>query len=150
MPATDGSTALARYGRFEDVLALLREGRDLPLLIEVENHVRLAAYRPGRIEFEPGPGAKVDLAQRLGQRLQSLTGQRWGVSVVNEGGAPSVAEARKAGEAAAQDQALALPLVQAVLAQFPGAKITEIRPPGTDLPPPEDDTPDDWDPFEEE
>lgn len=155
--APDAATSLARYARFEDVLALIAEARDMPLLIEIENNLRLATYRPGHIEFEPGADARPDLAQRLGQRLQSLTGTRWAVVVVGEGGAPTVAEARVASQDAAHEAALALPLVQAVMAQFPGAKIVEVRPPVADateaaLPEisDEDATPDDWDPFEED
>ncbi|MBW7922045.1 MAG: DNA polymerase III subunit gamma/tau [Rubellimicrobium sp.] len=150
--APDATTPLARYARFEDVLALVAEARDMPLLVEIENGVRLVAYRPGHIEFEPAPAARPDLAHRLGQRLQAITGSRWAVVVVGQGGAPTVAETRAAAQGAAQAGALALPLVQAVLAQFPGAKIVTIRPPATPEPAAQDeahDAPDDWDPFEE-
>ena len=94
------------------------------------------------------------MAARLSQRLQAWTGARWGVSVVNHGGAPSVAEQRTLEKDAAHAQARENPLVQAVLAAFPGAKISEIRailPPESEaasaaLPEVEDE----WDPFESE
>ena len=120
-------TALARFPSFEAVLDLIRANRDVALLIEVESGVRLAGYRPGRITFEPAPGARPDLAQRLAQRLGLWTGARWAVSVVSEGGAPSVAEARDAERSALEEQARAHPLVQAVFAAFPTARIAEIR-----------------------
>ena len=120
-------TALARFPSFEAVLDLIRANRDVALLIEVESGVRLAGYRPGRITFEPAPGARPDLAQRLAQRLGLWTGARWAVSVVSEGGAPSVAEARDAERSALEEQARAHPLVQAVFAAFPSARIAEIR-----------------------
>ena len=47
------------------VIELIREKRDVRLLVEVETGVRLAKYAPGRIEFEPAPGAAPDLAARL-------------------------------------------------------------------------------------
>ena len=119
--------ALARYGRFEDVVALIRANRDVKLLVQVEGYLRLARYAPGRIEFEPAPGAPADLAARLGQRLQAFTGVRWGVSVVSSGGAPTIAEAQGAAQDALKAEAMAHPLVQAVFAAFPKAKITEIR-----------------------
>ena len=93
----------------------------------MESGVKLAKYAPGRIEFEPAPGAKSDLAARLSQRLQGWTGARWGVSVVNTGGAPTLAEERDAAPNAARAEAMGNPLVQAVMLAFPGAVITEIR-----------------------
>jgi len=149
--------ALARYARFEDVVDLIRASRDMQLLVEIEDHLRLVRYQPGRIEFEPGPAAARDLAQRLGQRLQAWTGARWAVSVVASGGQPTISETRGAADSALRARAAELPLVQAVLAQFPGARIAAIRPPAEPaaagaLPVARevDDLPEDWDPFEEE
>ncbi len=151
---------LAHYARFEDVLELVRARRDMPLLLEIETTLRLARYQPGRIEFEPAPGARPDLAQRLGQRLQGWTGARWAVVVVNGGGTPTIAEARSTAEEDLRTRAAAHPLVREVLVRFPGARIAAIRPPQPDAPGPaagalpgigeEDAVPDDWDPFEED
>ncbi|OYU41446.1 MAG: DNA polymerase III subunit gamma/tau [Pseudorhodobacter sp. PARRP1] len=118
---------LVVYASFAQVVELIREKRDMRLLMEVEEGVRLVKYATGRIEFEPAPGAKSDLAARLSQRLQGWTGARWGVSVVNSGGAATLAEERDAAAEAARAEAMGNPLVQAVMLAFPGAKITEIR-----------------------
>jgi DNA polymerase-3 subunit gamma/tau len=147
-------TALARYARFDDVIALIRANRDVKLLVEVETCLRLARYAPGRIEFEPTPDAPSDLASRLGQRLQGFTGVRWGVSVVASGGQPTIAEARDAEQDALKTEAMRHPLVQAVFAAFPAARISEIRTAEEiaeeaaqeALPEVEDE----WDPFEED
>jgi DNA polymerase III, gamma/tau subunits len=119
--AQDSDAALARYPTFEHVLELIRANRDVRLLVDVETGLRLAAYQPGRIEFAPTDAAPRDLAQRLGQRLQLWTGNRWAVSVVNEGGAPTVAEIRDAADLALRQSAQGHPLVRAVLARFPKA-----------------------------
>jgi DNA polymerase-3 subunit gamma/tau len=145
------------YATFDQVLDLIRSKRDMVLLNEVETGLRLARYSPGRIEFEPAPGARPDLAARLGQRLQGWTGGRWGVSVVSAGGAPTIAETKTALEAETHAEAEELPIVQAIKAAFPGAKITEVRSPEaivaeaatSALPQAEPDADDDWDPFEE-
>ena len=145
---------LPLYASFDQVVALIRDKRDMKLLYEVEHSLRLARYSPGRIEFEPAPNAAPDLAARLGQRLQGWTGTRWGVSVVSSGGAPSIAEDRDRDQNAARAEAMENPLVQAVLASFPGARITEIRTPealeaqaaAQALP----EVDDEWDPFEED
>jgi DNA polymerase-3 subunit gamma/tau len=145
---------VAVYARFDQVVDLIREKRDMKLLYEVETCLRLARYAPGRIEFQPTPDAPPDLAARLGARLQTWTGARWGVSVVSEGGAPTVAQTRDAARLAAESEALGNPLVQAVMAAFPGARIADIRSAqemvaqaaAEALPEVEDV----WDPFEEE
>jgi DNA polymerase-3 subunit gamma/tau len=159
-PVMQGGQALALaegqlqvYATFESVLDLIREKRDMKLLYEVEHGLRLVRYSPGRIEFEPTPDAPPDLAALLGARLQGWTQARWGVSVVAEGGAPTIAEERDRAKLEAQAEALRNPLVQAVLAAFPGAKIAEVRTPealaaaaqAEALPEVEDE----WDPFED-
>ena len=91
--------SLERFARFEDVVALIKRMRDVKLLVEVESHLRLANYSPGRIEFEPTPEAPRDLAQVLGARLQSWTGARWGVSVVSTGGGRTIKVGSESGGA---------------------------------------------------
>ncbi|WP_438670255.1 DNA polymerase III subunit gamma/tau [Pseudogemmobacter sonorensis] len=142
---------------FESLVALIRDKRDLLLLTEVEEGLRLVHYAPGRIEFEPAPGAKPDLAARLSQRLQGWTHARWGISVVGAGGAPTIAETREAARIESEAEAAASPLVRAVMGAFPGARIGRIRSAedmaaqaaAEALPVVEtDEADDDWDPFE--
>jgi len=127
MAVQPDAEALARYARFEDVVELIRAHRDVRLLVEVETTLKLAKYSPGRIEMEPGTGAAPDLAQRLGQRLQAWTGNRWTVTVVASGGAATIAEVRDAADLDLRARAEAHPMVQAVIAAFPKARITGIR-----------------------
>ena len=143
------------YASFDQVIDLIRTKRDMLLLNEVETGLRLARFAPGRIEFEPAPGAKPDLASRLGQRLQGWTGARWGVSVVASGGQPTIAEARNTELTEVRAQAAGNLLVQAILTAFPGAKISEVRSPeaitaeAAEAALPQAEVDDDWDPFEE-
>ena len=130
--ATEAVTAvseLARFKTFEDVLALIRRNRDIRMLVEVEGGIKLARYTPGRIEFEPAPGAAADLAGRLSRSLHTWTGVRWTVSVVSTGGAPTVAETRDRDRQDRLAAALDHPLVQAAMAEFPGASLTDVREP---------------------
>ncbi|WP_246162199.1 DNA polymerase III subunit gamma/tau [Roseovarius faecimaris] len=154
VPAAELEQALARYPTFDHVIELIRANRDVKLLVEVEGCVRLAAYRPGRIEFVPTPDAPQDLAQRLGGALQRWTGNRWAVSIVNEGGGETIAEKRDAAENDLKAQAAAHPLVQAVLAQFPKARITQITTPEEQAAEAEaqalPEVDEEWDPFEED
>lgn len=146
--------ALAQYATFEHVVELIRQQRDVKLLVDVETGVQLASYQPGRIEFVPAPNAPRDLSQRIGAQLQRWTGQRWAVSVVNEGGAQTISGKRDAAANALRDEAEQHPLVQAVMNAFPKAKITDIKTRqeitaqalADALPEVEDE----WDPFEED
>lgn len=145
---------LARFAEFRHVIELIRSNRDAMLKMEVERYVRLVSYSPGRIEFQPTDDAPGDLAQRLGQKLQQFTGARWAVSIVSEGGGETIDEVKNAEKYAREAEAKEHPLFQAVIAAFPGAKITQIRTAkeleqsvaAEALPEVEDE----WDPFEED
>jgi len=158
--ASSAAPSLAAYASFKDVLALIRQRRDLQLLVEVEKHVRLVRYTPGRIEFAPAADMSPEFVTRLAARLQNWTGARWGISLVSEGGESTIEERKDAHKAGLQEQAMNHPLVSAVFKAFSNAEIRNIV---TDqlldlanegiLPLDSDDVDDDWeplDPFEEQ
>ncbi|MCZ0961756.1 DNA polymerase III subunit gamma/tau [Paracoccus benzoatiresistens] len=119
--------AFAAWPDFASVLELIRRMGDMLLLVQVEKHVGLVRYSPGRIEFEPKGNAPRDLAQKLAERLRGWTGgQRWAVTVTNEGGAPTIAEQQAAEQRKREERALQLPIVQQVLATFPGATLKRV------------------------
>lgn len=158
--------ALAGFPDFESVIALIRRMRDMKLLLDVEDHLRLVRYAPGRIEFNPTDQAPRDFAQRLAERLRGWSGgQRWAVVVVSEPGQPTISEQRAAREAEARARVMDNPTVQAIFAAFPQAKITRVRPApqpvAVEKPAGEDTSPheltegpvaevEEWDPFEDE
>ena len=152
--AQETVAVLSQYPTFEHVVELIRHHRDAKLLIDVEGGVKLANYQPGRIEFVPSHNAPQDLAHRLGTKLQAWTGARWAVTLVNDGGADTIAEKRDAADLAIAAEAQKHPLVQAVMTAFPKAKITKIK--STKEIEAEAQTEalqeveDEWDPFEEE
>ena len=151
--ALDAETLALQYPTFESVLEIIRKFRDMKLLIDVENSIRLSSYMPGRIEFTPTKDAPKDLAQRLGQLLQSWTGFRWAVTVVSHCSAKTIQEHRNAEEAQLELDAKLHPFVKTVFEKFPKASITEIKSQTqiiteaaqTSLPEIEGE----WDPFEE-
>ena len=152
--AAQAETALARFVTFDHVIELIRKNRDAKLLMDVEADMRLVSYRPGRIEFVPTDTAPSDLAQRLGQKLQSWTGNRWAVIVVSEGGGETIVERRNAADNALKASAAEHPMIKAVFDAFPKAKIVSIKSRQEitaeaheeALPEVEDE----WDPFEED
>jgi DNA polymerase III subunit gamma/tau len=155
-PQEQTDTALARFTAFEQVVDMIKSRRDMTLLFDVENYVRLVKYSPGRIEFQQADDAPNDLATRLAKRLQAWTGARWGVTVVSDSGKATIAEERAAHRDDLQGQAMQHTMVQAVLLAFPGAEIRDVKT-FADLNAETDaslqyleEEADDWDPFEDE
>ncbi len=122
-PAAPGVTIAS----FEALVSLAEEKRDIRLKLALESDVRLVRFEPGRIEFELAPGGARDLASLLMQRLQLWTNERWMVSVVATGGAPTLKETRDAEERRFRSGLEADPVVASVLAHFPGAQIVAVR-----------------------
>ncbi len=147
-------SALARFPTFQHVVDLIRTNRDMKLCVEVEDSLRLVSYQPGRIEFEPGPKAPNDLAQRLTQRLQSWTGVRWAISISGTGGAPTITEIRNAETLKLTEAAQADNTVAAILAAFPKAKIAPLKTAETIAATIQEtaleEVEGEWDPFEED
>jgi DNA polymerase III subunit gamma/tau len=112
---------------FEALVALAESKRDIRLKIALESEVRLVRFEQGRIEFELAPGGARDLASTLTQRLQLWTSERWMVSVVASGGAPTLKEQRETKERERRSGLEADPVVASVLAHFPGAQIIAVR-----------------------
>ncbi|MET7242668.1 DNA polymerase III subunit gamma/tau [Methylobacterium sp. EM32] len=137
-----------RLRRFEDVVALADERRDIGLKMALERDAHLVRFEDGRIEFRLAEGGRATLATDLARALEAWTGRRWVVALSKEAGEATIdARARAAVESRHQGAA-SHPLVQAVLKNFPGAQIVDVRdktpePPALDgAPPPEADDPD--------
>ena len=87
------------------------EKRDMRLKLALDSDVRLVRFEPGRIEFELAPGGARDLASTLTQKLQLWTNERWMVSIVAAGGAPTLKEQRTEKEQARRSSLEADPMV---------------------------------------
>ena len=140
--------AAMRLARFEDMVALAAEKRDIAMKLALERDVRLVRFEDGRLEFAPQSGASPQLAAELTKRFTEWTGRRWFVAVVSEDGQPTLKDKADAEAAERMTGVRGDPLVRAVLERFPGAQIVDVRdsaPPaaaaddGPDLPPPDMD-----------
>jgi DNA polymerase-3 subunit gamma/tau len=145
-PATSGTMALAtsqphpqprpqptqpeptmRLRRFEDVVALAGEKREIVLKAALERDVRLVRFEEGRIEFALAPEGNPTLANELTRALAAWTNERWLVSVSSEPGQPTLSEQASRAERERREGAAGHPPVQAVLTRFPGAQIVDVR-----------------------
>ena len=111
----------------EDIAALAVAKGAPVLKVHIENDMHLVSMEQGKIEFRPSARAPRTLSGDLAQRLKEWTGIRWVVSVAREGGAPTIAEAKKNAHAAKLEAVLQEPMVRAVLDRFPGAEVIAVR-----------------------
>ena len=135
--------AALRIGRFEDLVALAADRRDLQVKAALERDVRLVHCEDGKLEIALEPGATKTLVNELSRKLAAWTGRQWMVIVSRESGASTLKAQADAQEAERKHGVRADPLVQAVLNRFPGAEIVAVRgdpdakAAGDDMPPPE-------------
>jgi DNA polymerase-3 subunit gamma/tau len=128
-PATLGITSFAA------LIALAGEKRDILMKTALERDVRLVRFEDGKLEIALEPSARNTLLTDLQRRLAEWTGRRWVVVVSREEGAPTVSSQAQAKKSELEQGVRADPLVQAVLARFPGAEIVGVtRREGADEP----------------
>ncbi len=141
--AAPAAASAAAPTSFREVVALAFGKRPM-LHAHLVHSVHLVRFAPGRIEIRVEPAAPRDLAAQLTAMLQEETGARWTVVLSNAEGEPTLAEQGRAAEAERRELARSHPLVQAILAAFPGATIEAVRDAATDaygLPVPAEPTP---------
>jgi DNA polymerase-3 subunit gamma/tau len=128
---------------FPALIALANEKRDILMKTALERDVRLVRYEDGQLEITLEPSARKTLIADLQRKLSEWTGKRWVVVVSREEGAPTVASQAQVKKSELEQGVRADPLVQAVLARFPGAEIVGVRrrddmiseaPPADDVP----------------
>jgi DNA polymerase III subunit gamma/tau len=115
--------------RFEDLIALAAEKRDVLLRSALERDVRLVRFEDGKLEIALEASAPRTLVGDLSKKLGAWTGRRWMVVVSAEPGVPSLRAQAEQRKAELKDDVRGDPLVQAVLKRFPGAEIVDVRPP---------------------
>lgn len=124
---------------FQDLVALAAEKRDIAIKQALEADIRLVRFEDGRLEFAPTERASRDLASDLSRRLTEWTGRRWIVAVSSEKGQKTLREVEDEAKAVKLDDVREHPLVKAVLKQFPGATITDVRDLVSEIATPDDD-----------
>lgn len=111
----------------QDIADLAQKNRDPVIRAKVRNFVRLVKIEPGRLDMRLGEGAPGSLPGELGVKLKEWTGIHWIVSLSKDEGEPTLVEAEGNARNARLVDARQDPDVAAILAQFPGAKITDVR-----------------------
>ncbi|MDG3440654.1 DNA polymerase III subunit gamma/tau [Nitrospirillum amazonense] len=112
---------------FREVAELFGARREGMLQGNLLSMVHLVKFEPGLIELRPTAMAVPNLAGRVGQLLTEWTGRRWIVTVSSAPGEPTLSDQDRAAENRTREQAAANPLVQALMAAFPGARMAVVR-----------------------
>jgi DNA polymerase-3 subunit gamma/tau len=126
-PEPSASAPALVIGTFEELIALAAQKRDLGVKFALERDVRLVRCEEGRLEIKLEGSAAKSLVNDLSRKLSQWTNRRWMVVVSAEQGQPTVKSQNEARQAELKTGVRADPLVQAVLARFPGAEIVGVR-----------------------
>lgn len=113
---------------FSDVVELTATRGEPRLYADLINYVRIIHFEIGSIRFSPTEQCPPDLAKRLQRKLIEWTNISWIVETSsNEDGLPTLYEISESERIHNLESAAEDPSVKAVLDEFPGSEIIEIR-----------------------
>ena len=133
-PAPELET-IALPSNFAAAVRMFADHGKMRLYTNLQDHVHLVRFEPGRIELRLGESAPNHLASNLGKYLHEWTGRRWVVAVSDRVGELTLAEQELAQEHQRKTEAAQDPAVRALLDAFPGAEIKRVRNRGGRKPP---------------
>jgi DNA polymerase-3 subunit gamma/tau len=110
-----------------DIVDLCAVKRDPKLKALVRAFLRPVRLEPGRLDASLAPGAPTTLLNELAVKLKEWTGIHWIVSFSRDEGSPTLVEAETQAQQQRVSDARQDPDVAAILSQFPGAKIIDVR-----------------------
>jgi DNA polymerase-3 subunit gamma/tau len=112
---------------FRDVAALVKEHREAMLHAHLLHSTHLVRFAAPVIELRTEPDAPRDLAPKLAALLSNATGTRWTIALSTSTGEPTLAEQGTAADAGRREAAADHPLIRAIMAAFPGARIDQVH-----------------------
>ncbi|MDK1491474.1 DNA polymerase III subunit gamma/tau [Sinorhizobium sp. 7-81] len=110
-----------------DIADLCGKNRDIKLKTLVRGFLRLVHIEPGRLDVNVPDDAPKTLLGELAVKLKEWTGIHWVVSYSRETGEPTLIEAEQRAQEQRVNDARQDPDVAAILARFPGARVTDVR-----------------------
>ena len=126
-PVTEAVAVGPRLSSFRDVAAFVQEQREAMLHAHLLHSVHLVRFAPPVIEMRTQPEAPRDLAPRLAALLSEAAGVRWTIALSTAPGEPTLAEQGNAADAVRREEAADHPLIRAIMAAFPGARIDSVQ-----------------------
>ena len=114
------------WSSWREVVAFVATTRQAQLHGHLRHSAHPVRFAPPVIELRVQPSAPRDLGQNLAAVLTEASGQRWTIAFSAAPGEPTLAEQEASLAQARHAQAGAHPLVQAILAAFPGAVVGPV------------------------
>ena len=112
---------------YKDLVTLFDTHREAALHAQLYNNAQLIRYAPGILEIKVGADAPANFISRVSQCLSQWTGRQWMVTLSDRAGETSLRDQQMQTEKKRTDHALSHPLAQAVLLNFPTAKLISLR-----------------------
>lgn len=112
---------------YKEVVELFLVNREAALYGHLYNSAHVVRCEPGILEINVEDAVPPNIVARLSQCLSEWTKHRWMVSLSDRPGQPTLLEDERREDKKRNDQAMADPLMTAVMATFPGAKLTALR-----------------------
>lgn len=116
-----------RVETLDDIADLCTKNRAPVLRAQLRQFVHLVKIEPGRLEIRLESQCPPTIVNELKMKLSEWTGITWWVTLSNDAGAPTLVEVEKTTREARLVDARQDPDVAAILARFPGAKVTDVR-----------------------
>ena len=110
-----------------DIADLAGQHRDVKLKAMIRKYLRPVKIEAGRLEIALHEDAPKSLIGELDGKLKAWTGMRWVIAISREKGGRTIEEMEQAHRAELVSDASQDPDVAAILEQFPGARITDVR-----------------------
>ncbi len=112
---------------FSEIVALAEARREPRLSTWLRRTVRPRRVSPGVLDIDCGDPPDSDMVTLLRDRLEEWTGARWIIALTDAPDAPTLEELARDSAKAADEKAIAHPLVQQVLETFPGARVRAVH-----------------------
>jgi len=113
---------------FEKLVALFQAEKEATLAVVLKDHVRLVDYQPGKLTVNTTRRTPPDFVMRVKQCLKAWTGEDWQIAITKDSeGADTLRTQEIKRDKKRKDEAMAEPIVKALLASFPDAELLAVR-----------------------
>lgn len=113
---------------FEKLVALFQAEKEATLAVVLKDHVRLVDYQPGKLTVNTTRRTPPDFVMRVKQCLKAWTGEDWQIAITQDSeGDDTLRTQEIKRDKKRKDEAMAEPIVKALLASFPDAELLAVR-----------------------
>jgi len=112
---------------FADLVALFERHSEAAIAFQLNDNAHLKSFAPGRLDIRLKDQAPQNLTSRMIDLLKQWTGKNWVISLTSDRGEDTLHEQRQEADRQLRTRLAENPLIKAVLHEFPGAEISDIR-----------------------